>query len=417
MIDTGSSDTVLPMTGLNNFPGPTIDFTPASKQQTETSYYGDGSNWTGYETRLNMTFGNSTGLAPVFLMNMQSTNPLFSNGIEYDGLMGFAYPVLSKATTEPRTVMDAFYQSKVFQKNQVAFHGCPYDRVQHAWMDIGNETPFNGCGDVPVTISLSEKFYINIELQKVHVNNVPFNVSTSSLRILDSCSSIIFMDPTIVTNLKKQIYMSGGLANWFNTSTYRDSFFDAARMINVPSDTFDYNLLPSITFDILDPKTEGVLSLVLGPRQYLQRDLNDYYYFLVKASGTMSILGLPFFSAYHILLDREEGTLTFRQGCLCNSTDGYPKILMSTGSIASASQSVIATSTTNTIAIISNQTPASTPPSTTTTITPPPNSAATIATTAFTSANNTPTTTTKLSSSTKNYPLLPLFLATLDLIF
>jgi hypothetical protein len=39
------------------------------------------------------------------------------------------------------------------------------------------------------------------------------------------------------------------------------------------------------------------------------------------------ILGVPFFNAYHITLNRDEATVSFQLGCGCElSDDGYPKI-------------------------------------------------------------------------------------------
>ena len=52
--------------------------------------------------------------------------------------------------------------------------------------------------------------------------------------------------------------------------------------------------------------------------------------FLVGDGGVhYSILGLPFFSAFHIILDRTNFQITFQPGCDCeSSSDGYPKILV-----------------------------------------------------------------------------------------
>jgi hypothetical protein len=41
-----------------------------------------------------------------------------------------------------------------------------------------------------------------------------------------------------------------------------------------------------------------------------------------------AILGLTFFSAYHITIDRNLGTMKFELGCGCEEAlDGYPKII------------------------------------------------------------------------------------------
>ena len=52
--------------------------------------------------------------------------------------------------------------------------------------------------------------------------------------------------------------------------------------------------------------------------------------FMVGDGGIhFSILGMPFFSTFHIILDRTNYEITFQPGCDCEaSMDGYPKILV-----------------------------------------------------------------------------------------
>jgi hypothetical protein len=38
-------------------------------------------------------------------------------------------------------------------------------------------------------------------------------------------------------------------------------------------------------------------------------------------------LGLPYFTAFHIILDKDQQQVTFSPGCGCNTNDKYPLIL------------------------------------------------------------------------------------------
>jgi hypothetical protein len=57
---------------------------------------------------------------------------------------------------------------------------------------------------------------------------------------------------------------------------------------------------------------------------------------ITAGSDVWAILGLPFFSSYHITVDRTIGTMKFELGCGCESSiDGFPKIVAGNNSIAS----------------------------------------------------------------------------------
>jgi hypothetical protein len=52
-----------------------------------------------------------------------------------------------------------------------------------------------------------------------------------------------------------------------------------------------------------------------------------------------AIFGLTLFSSYHIVADRNEGSLNFALGCDCeNSFDGYPSISLSGLNLPSSSK-------------------------------------------------------------------------------
>jgi hypothetical protein len=53
---------------------------------------------------------------------------------------------------------------------------------------------------------------------------------------------------------------------------------------------------------------------------------------IVSDDTKRAILGLPYFSAYYITLDRSKFTIEFRLGCACDKAkDGYPKIIIGQG--------------------------------------------------------------------------------------
>ncbi|KAH6572400.1 hypothetical protein BASA61_003056 [Batrachochytrium salamandrivorans] len=94
MIDTGSSDTTVAVSGLNQHSGPTVPLERPAGAKSLSAKYSDKSGWTGFGTIA------QTGLpganiyannAPVVEMARQTANPSFSTGKDNNGLLGLSY--------------------------------------------------------------------------------------------------------------------------------------------------------------------------------------------------------------------------------------------------------------------------------------------------------------------------------------
>jgi Eukaryotic aspartyl protease len=337
-VDSGSTDTVLPYANLNAYTGPTINYSiPEGKSRVISSLYGDGSFWYGYPARVNISLvgTRATGLAPISLMTSQSTLPVFAGGTPYQGLMGIGFEPLA-SQSDPYSVLDAWIREKTVSKNQIAFHGCPYDREEASWIDFGNDTPYNGCGrNVRASVLMPAKSYYNVNLRQIQVagNTVSLPRSFQSSNrwsFFDSCTSNIMVPRSTLTTIQETILASDAISEAWINSGYITQWLDVQVMIPFGKTELDFSLLPNISFTISTQAFDTLsnVTLTLGPHQYIQANTNGFYMFMITSmSETSVIFGLPFFSAYHIVVDRDLGKLTFQIGCGCYfATDGYPKI-------------------------------------------------------------------------------------------
>ncbi|KAJ3373998.1 hypothetical protein HDU91_000054 [Kappamyces sp. JEL0680] len=338
-VDTGSTDTVLPYSGLNTYSGPTVSYAiPAGQENQMSQAYGDGSYWYGYASRISVGLKNTTfnATSPIILMTTQSSRPVFASGSTFQGLMGVAFPSLSYNTVPPITVLDAWVATNKI-KNQIAFHGCPYALGSKSWLDFGNETPYTGCNSNQVaSVMMPTKSYYNIDVAGMAVNGVPIAMpdafqQNNQWSFADSCTSSIMVPQAVLKVLKANITSSGGISSLWMNSGYVAQWLNGQVLIPFDDSDLTWSKFPNLSITINSRGFNNAVStvtLTLGPRQYIQADDAGNYAFLVASWGDRyGILGLPFFSAYHIVVDRDSGKLSFQLGCACESSvDGYPKI-------------------------------------------------------------------------------------------
>ncbi|KAJ3326161.1 hypothetical protein HDV06_000037 [Boothiomyces sp. JEL0866] len=345
-VDTGSSDTVLPASILNNYTGPSITYSSSMGTTALSDHYADTSYWSGYQTSLAIGIAGTslTATANIALMTQQSTDPIFADGTSSNGLVGLAFPVLAAIQSSPQTIMDAFYNAGQINKKQVAIHGCRYSEISHAYIDIGNTSPFSSCSNAVATISMPYKSYYNLDIRAIYIGGVlttlPSTFQSSSTNqyggrywsFMDSCNSDISLPPSVLSSLQTAIKNSGGLPSQLTSSGYLNQWLNGEIRMSVSSNSFNWSLLPSIAFNVstggLNPT---IVQFVIGPQQYIQADSTGYYGLIVSSSSNyFVVLGLPFFSAFHVVADLSSGQLTVSIGCACSySTDGYPQIITS----------------------------------------------------------------------------------------
>jgi hypothetical protein len=341
MIDTGSTDTVLPYSTINQYNGPTIDFPIDSNSTLKTKRYGDKSFWNGYIINIPVRLSNTniTAISPVAMITNQSSEPAFINGQPTQGLIGLGFKALSSSKDSPYSLPDSWFQSGQIPKNQFAFHGCPYSKENQSWIDFGNETPYIGCGDEMVYVKIPKQTFFTLDIHDFLINgqivDKPTQFQTEGVfdqySVLDSCTSLIYLPKIIITNLVTQMIASGGFHQKLIGSHYFQNWIEGTVSVKLKHKV-NFDLLPNIGFQIATGRPDyEYVTLTIGPRQYIQIDIDGYYSMaVVQGNDQRALLGLAFFSSFYILLDKNLGEIGFRLGCNCHdSVDGFPKVIKS----------------------------------------------------------------------------------------
>jgi hypothetical protein len=331
-LDTGSSDTIIPHTSLNNYSGASFSYSiPSGQEQQYGNEYFDGSFWNGYLARVGVTLKNttiSTSSAPIFLMTNQSTEPLFVNGNPVNGLMGVAYPDIAIPNSDPKTLMDAWVTSNSVSKNQIAIHGCKSTSQANGWIDFGNDTPYSGCGMSPVTVGSPSHRLYTVDLKEIAIGSEyrsSFNSQwqTQTYSFVDSCTSVVILPVPEFSALVNKILAVGVFASSVNISqTTIQNWLIGNLLVNVQESDFVWDNFPDVKFTVAsNSKGYQNVSLTLKGRDYVQKDRDGYYAFLIAGiPTTYAVLGLPIFSTFHVVLDRALNTISFQPGCGCESS-------------------------------------------------------------------------------------------------
>ena len=371
-VDTGSSDTILPHTSLNNYQNgaSVIDYTFTGQETLLSATYGDGSQWSGHSVYLNVTLTGTSiqGTAPVVIATSQSVAPQFMDGTTYQGLIGLAYPYPTLLRGAD-SLVHFWSSSTVLSKYQIAFHGCTADNIANSYVDFGNDTAFTGGSSATaVRIKMPIKSYFTVNIVEILIAGNPATLTgtwqaNNDWSVFDSCTTKIYIPSLAFSAFKAAITSSGGLSTTLQNDPKLSFYLNGLGFNSNPgftnpytSSDFIWNKLPSLSFKIKTYVTSNsYATLTIGPKHYLQL-LGDTYYFLVGDGGfyadpDSAILGFPLFSAFYIVADLENGELTFRPGCGSQrSVDGLPTVYdsISNTTFSATFISTSATSTTTT---------------------------------------------------------------------
>jgi hypothetical protein len=293
MLDTGSTDSAFPSASLNDYSGPTVNYTVSEGTQLFYAEYSSGANWYSYKVDLPVGLAGTSiaAEAPIFLMQTQNPDPKLVSGSPEQGILGVAFQPLSAVQNETFSIMDAWLNSTLIEKNEIAFHGCPYSREKDSWIDFGNETPYrasdNRCSAIKAKILMPAKTYFTITLEAVAIGsrnlNLPSNFQSSSNSmfsqnsVIDSCTTFIYLPAVTVERIRRTISNSGA----FDRSAIGDQEFEDWLLgkfaFRAGPQFLDFDLLPPISFQFESGHFlyESV-TLTLGPRQYIQVDSEGY---------------------------------------------------------------------------------------------------------------------------------------------
>ncbi|KAH6564037.1 hypothetical protein BASA62_008159 [Batrachochytrium salamandrivorans] len=339
MIDTGSSDTTVAVSGLNQYSGPTVPLERPAGAKSLSAKYSDKSGWTGFGTIAQIGLPGTNiyaNNAPVVGMAKQTTNPPFSTGKDNNGLLGLSYSSRAIYISDPPSVMDAWLEAGVIEKNEILVHGCPYDLAHQSYIDIGNTSPSHSCGSsgTPLAWAKSPRLgEYTVDIKSVYVGSqevsLPknFQKGDDDWSYVDTCTPLLNVPKPVASALFEAIIQSGGLPAGLTTHEINE--FTSGEKALPKAKRIDWSLLPSLTFEIAATGGRGkTFKIMLGPHQYIQPDLNgDNVMIVISSFSEYIVLGVAFHSSLDILHDRKNGKVGFSLGCGCESSpDGYPKI-------------------------------------------------------------------------------------------
>ncbi len=259
-----------------------------------TSSYGDGSWWKGILINdVNVSIPSSTinSRAPFYGIIDQSASPVFVDGVASNGVMGIAFNSLSKnQANNPTTIMDGWIYNNLIQKNVITFHGCPYTKITEGWIDFGNDTAYTSCGNMKATVKIPNPSYYNLDITDVSINGSKIPLQSDFQKngvysILDSCTSNILVPQYILTFLQDQVVGYFGLSLDFQSGPHFDAFMDGDIWLEADESNFIWEKLPNISVTINSGfDAYSTVTLVIGPRQYIQSDSTGTKctYFLFK---------------------------------------------------------------------------------------------------------------------------------------
>ncbi|OAJ32846.1 hypothetical protein BDEG_28723 [Batrachochytrium dendrobatidis JEL423] len=118
------------------------------------------------------------------------------------------------------------------------------------------------------------------------------------------------------------------------SKTEIEKIFWRNRLILKSKLNIDWGRLPSLSIvmhaeaPVTDDNYNSVVTITLGPRDYLQRVDSKHVRFIVEAGpNENAALGIPFMNRLGLTFDRTHKRIGFGPGCGCEvSTDGYPTI-------------------------------------------------------------------------------------------
>ncbi|KAJ3086327.1 hypothetical protein HDU96_004964, partial [Phlyctochytrium bullatum] len=182
LIDSGSSDLLIPRQGLNNYSATAPAYNTQGKTQLSSFPYNgrfaDGSSWTGFYFQDRVALGSSNALAPFAVMVDQNPSIPVTDGISNEGLLGIGFDRLAiYQESSPNTVLRSLVSKGVLKRDAVAFRGCNPNATLPSVLDLGAEDvvslgcpatrgPFEG-GAVVAWVDVPDPLYYGVNVVEV----------------------------------------------------------------------------------------------------------------------------------------------------------------------------------------------------------------------------------------------------------
>ncbi|KAK5670569.1 hypothetical protein QVD99_002354 [Batrachochytrium dendrobatidis] len=251
--------------------------------------------------------------------------------------------------------MDALYNNDVIPNNEISLQLCQYDMLQESFINIGNTDITAKCGTDGTSVAWvdspsNDRHTVNIK--SILINGKPVELPERFQQVVENgrtlysylhtCFLYIVLPEKVVATLINAILDSGAILVKKTKSEHKHKLSETEikkifwenRLILKSKLSIDWGKLPSfsITMFAQNPVTydnsNSVVTIKLGPRDYLQRYDSKHVRFTVKAgSNDKAALGIPFMTRLGLTFDRQNKRIGFGAVCGCETmTDGYPTI-------------------------------------------------------------------------------------------
>ncbi|KAJ8331794.1 hypothetical protein QVD99_002039 [Batrachochytrium dendrobatidis] len=352
-VDSDISDIIIPLPSSSNDVGLTPESISNGQPVTIKYKYSD---YYGVIPTVAVTIPGTritdTSL-PILAVKKLSADSVGIGGTLKQGIFGFGYTSLSNHHSKT-TAMDILYNNDVIPNNEVSLQLCPYDMTSESFINIGNTDVAAKCGTNGKSIAWVEspsddRHTVNIKSVLVNDKQVDlpeeFQKRMENGRILystvETCFLYMSFPETIVKALVDAIADSDAITvkynvyriDFLNRQDFNDIFWRHHLMPEAIM-FIKWNKLPTLTITmfaetpVTDENRDSIVTIKLGPRDYIQKVDFKNLVFAVKAdSNDHAVLGASFMSRLGLTFDRQNARIGFGPGCGCEVlTDGYPII-------------------------------------------------------------------------------------------
>ncbi|KAI9324790.1 aspartic peptidase domain-containing protein [Zopfochytrium polystomum] len=349
LLDSGSTDLLIPGTGLPAYPATSPSYNYAGKTGISGSVsttFMDGSSWSGQFYKDDVSIVTSDGRtlrvsAPMAVMKDQTTNPTVTSGSGSNGLLGIAFDsIASYSGNPPHSFMSALVQSSIVSKDRVAFRGCPATSSTGSYVDWGAQaTDLATCktstDEIPGVLGWAkvvDSTHYSVDVRAITITTSAGVATSVALpsgwqsgganghSIVDSCTTVLVLPSAAQQALVQAVKSSGAFANSGLSAAGIDSFLTNLQAVSGVTN-IDYSLLPSITFT-LTGASSGTVDVTLTGKNYIQGNGGGWLFFVVQpTSDTKVVLGAVVYDSFYIVMDRANARVGFGLGCDCNTSN------------------------------------------------------------------------------------------------
>ncbi|KAJ8323099.1 hypothetical protein O5D80_008606 [Batrachochytrium dendrobatidis] len=292
---------------------------------------------------------------PILAVRKQSPDSVGIHS-KFDGIFGFAYSSLSKHHS-PATAMDVLYTSDIIPNNEVSLQLCPYDMISDSFINIGNTDVTAKCGTDGKSVAWVQSpsaDYFSVNIKSILVNGRRVDLPEEFQKtqgengralysVMETCFTYMQFPKVVVAALVDAIVDSNAIAIDIFNFKYRlnnlqiENLYWKNHLMPEKYFSINWGKLPSLSIvmhaetPVTDDNRNSVVTIRLGPRDYIQRVDSKNFVFAIKAGpNDKATLGMSFMSRLGLTFDRAHTRIGFGAGCGCEvSTSKYPTILNS----------------------------------------------------------------------------------------